>query len=186
MNKNEADSAHASLAELRARVDGTTINNITLLSTDYLNHFNELVMMLELAADMPEMLEDVADWHPKTYEEHFRDSSFQHKELAIEAYSEAPPEYRLPLRVTIRQINDTIAETLPVLMGLSEATEDPEASGRFAAECSIFTQTLRELLERAGAIINGAAKEAELAVQQEEETEAAEVMNQSSIDALFD
>jgi hypothetical protein len=52
------------------------INPVSLLATDYLNHFNEAVMLLELIPDMPDMLEDAKRWAPKPYKQHFRDSGF--------------------------------------------------------------------------------------------------------------
>ena len=64
------------IAALRARLIGTNINEKTLLATDYLNHFNELVMVLDLIPDMPECLEDARGWMPKSYEDHFADSQF--------------------------------------------------------------------------------------------------------------
>jgi hypothetical protein len=42
---------------LCARAKGTTINSQTLLATDYLNHFNEVVMLFEMIADMPDMMD---------------------------------------------------------------------------------------------------------------------------------
>ena len=42
--------------ELCAKTEGTTINSQTLLATDYLNHFNEVVMLLEMIPDMPDMM----------------------------------------------------------------------------------------------------------------------------------
>ena len=62
----------------RKLVEGTTINTTTLLSTDYLNHYNELVMLLEMVPDMPDMMMEVHEWAPKTYAEHFKDSTFTH------------------------------------------------------------------------------------------------------------
>ena len=41
------------------RLQGTNINVNTLLATDYLNHFNEVIMLIEMLPDMPDMLEDV-------------------------------------------------------------------------------------------------------------------------------
>ena len=79
---------------LRARVRGTNINEQTLLATDFLNHFNEIVMTLELVPDMPELLEEAKAWQPKTYQDHFRDSVFAEKDLAVEAYRHAPARYR--------------------------------------------------------------------------------------------
>src|SRR3546814_196200 len=42
----------------RRLVRGTNINATSLLATDYLNHFNEVVMVLELVPDMPERSEE--------------------------------------------------------------------------------------------------------------------------------
>ena len=43
------------------------INPATGLSTDYLNHFSEALMALEMVRDMPECIEDLRAWTPKTY-----------------------------------------------------------------------------------------------------------------------
>ena len=50
----ESDAYHA----YSASAQGTNIDPQTLLATDYLNHFNEIVMLLELIPDMPECFED--------------------------------------------------------------------------------------------------------------------------------
>src|SRR5438270_12006857 len=69
-------------AQLRA----ANINPRTGLATDYLNHFNEAVMLLEMIPDMPECAEDFLGWHPLTYREHFMASNFKARDLAIQAY----------------------------------------------------------------------------------------------------
>ena len=60
-------------AELRA----ANINPRTGLATDYLNHFNEAIMLLEMIPDMPECAEDFLGWRPLSYREHFMASQFQ-------------------------------------------------------------------------------------------------------------
>src|SRR5260370_38978733 len=62
------------------------INPRTGLATDYLNHFNEAIMLLEMVPDMPECAEDFLTWTPLTYAEHFWASNFKARDLAIEAY----------------------------------------------------------------------------------------------------
>src|SRR4051794_29820518 len=71
------------------------INPRTGLATDYLNHFNEAVMLLEMVPDMPECAEDFLTWTPLSYAEHFWASNFKARDLAIEAYelSEAKDEF---------------------------------------------------------------------------------------------
>ena len=41
------------------RVAGTVINPSTLLATDYLNHFNEVIMTVDMVPDMPELFDEV-------------------------------------------------------------------------------------------------------------------------------
>ncbi len=70
---------------LRAELAGSNINQTTFLATDYLNHLNEAVMMIELVPSAPDMLEEALSWRPKTYPEHFRNSELAMAELACRA-----------------------------------------------------------------------------------------------------
>src|SRR5437879_2914571 len=76
--------AEARAAQLRA----ANINLRTGLATDYLNHFNEAIMLLEMVPDMPECAEDFLTWRPLSYAEHFWASNFKARDLAIEAYEQ--------------------------------------------------------------------------------------------------
>ena len=54
--------------EARAAVlRAANINPRTGLATDYLNHFNEAIMLLEMIPDMPECAEDFLTWTPLSY-----------------------------------------------------------------------------------------------------------------------
>jgi hypothetical protein len=80
----------------------------TGLATDYLNVFNEAVMLFGLLADMPDMIDELAAWEPLSYEEHFARSGFQAKDLAIAAYRAADPEVRGPFDALSAEISDMI------------------------------------------------------------------------------
>src|SRR6202043_597966 len=82
--------AAARAAELKA----ANINPRTGLATDYLNHFNEAVMLLEMIPDIPECAEDFLAWAPLSYAEHFCASNFKDRDLAIEAYESAEARVR--------------------------------------------------------------------------------------------
>lgn len=147
-----SDGAESPYARtIRRLLHGTNINEQTFLATDYLNHFNEIVMLLELLPDMPDVLEEAREWAPKTYEQHFRDSVFKSKDLAIFAYENAPARYRVPFDETVEQTNAVVA------LGLSRIDEalscNDETLVRETAN-SVCT-TLRMLVDRAGAIIHG-------------------------------
>ena len=77
-----------------ARLIEANINPRTGLATDYLNHFNEAVMLLELLGDMPECMDDFFAWQPKRYDEHFAASKSRHRDVTLAAYADANPELR--------------------------------------------------------------------------------------------
>jgi hypothetical protein len=138
-------------AEFCEKVRGTNIHEQTLLATDYLNHFNEVVMLLEMLPDMPECFEDVSAWQPKSYQDHFRDSGFSDKDLAIAAYDHAPACYREPFDQTIAQTNDIL---LQAIARLGEALDgsDETALRQIASQAS---QRVQKLIERTSSIIHG-------------------------------
>src|SRR5271154_3504977 len=72
-----------------AKLRAANINPRTGLATDYLNHFNEAIMLLEMIPDMPECAEEFLDWQALSYREHFAASHFKARDLAIEAYDAA-------------------------------------------------------------------------------------------------
>ncbi len=147
------------------RAKGTNVNEQTLLATDYLNHFNEVVMLLEMIPDMPEMLEEAKEWQPKDYKDHFRDSSIADKELAIEAYDFVPTKFKAPFVQTISQLNSLVLSSLERLeQDLSEGNVDLARENATA-----LSQTLQRLTDVAGGIIHGSEKS----------------MDQSEIDALL-
>src|SRR5438067_4544904 len=81
--------------EARAeQLRAANINPRTGLATDYLNHFNEAVMLLEMIPDIPECAEDFLAWTPLTYSEHFTHTNFKARDLVIEAYGTADPAIR--------------------------------------------------------------------------------------------
>ena len=80
----------AMIGHFRSHIPGTNINESTLLASDYLNHFHELVMLFEAIASEPQdFTRDLLSWRPLTYEEHFAESGFRDKNLAIAAYRRA-------------------------------------------------------------------------------------------------
>ena len=143
----------ADLEVWRARVRGTNISDKTLLATDYLNHFNEIVMLIEMVPDMPEMLEECHAWQPKTYQEHFRDSGFSDKALAIEAYEHVPAKFRKPFEDTIAQMTQVVNHTLERI-GNDVHQGDPD---RLRADCRQSVEMIHRIIQVANGIIHGTA-----------------------------
>ncbi len=137
--------------ELCARAAGSNVNDVSLLATDYLNHINEVIMLLEIVPDAPECLDDCKAWQPLEYTEHFKHSGIADKELAIEAYPFSPPQYKEPFDRLVREMNRLIDISIKRLdLVLAEGNEDQ--ARHVAARAS---QNLQDLIGQASAIIHG-------------------------------
>jgi hypothetical protein len=124
------------------------INPLTGLATDYLNHFIEAIMLLEMVATCPDCLDDFQRWQALSYREHFLASKFKGRELAIVAYEGADPAARASL--------DDLAATMTAVIEATRTTMtkklSPLAAGPLADRAAAW---LKILATRAGAVING-------------------------------
>lgn len=130
-----------------ARLAAANINPATLLATDYLNRFNEPVMLLELLATAPDCLEDLLAWRPATYREHFAASRQVHRELIICAYEAADPAARRRL--------DEIADTMTAILLAARETLQREPQAVAAVTARRAAARLKPLVARAAAVIAG-------------------------------
>jgi len=139
----QIDEARA--AALRA----ANINPRTGLATDYLNHFNEAIMLLEMIPDMPECAEDFLTWTPLSYAEHFWASNFKARDLAIEAYelSDAKVEF-----------DNLTASMTSILTAVGTAMREATQDKTRATLAEQATNWVKPLVAMAGGIINGASE----------------------------
>ena len=137
--------------DIRERIAGTNINPDTMLATDYLNHFNEVVMLLEMISDRPDCIDELKAWRPKSYKAHFQDSVFSDRELAIEAYDHAPIKYRAPFVTIIDCLDaDLLSAIAEAVAAIADGTE-----GRLSAAMGTALPGIQSHLDMASAIING-------------------------------
>jgi hypothetical protein len=129
---------------------GPKINPLTGLSTDYLNHFTEAVMVLELAGAMPECVEDLHTWRPKTYAAHFAASRFSNRDAIVAAYRAADPAVRDALDRNAELLNALTERSRDLVCQKTDQAEI-EATARRAVE------RLRPLIAITAALINGTA-----------------------------
>src|SRR3982075_2871171 len=151
MPQPTARDAGAGAARLRA----ANINPRTGLATDYLNHFNEAIMLLEMIPDMPECAEDFLSWQPLSYSEHFTASHFKGRDLAIEAYDAAD--------ATIRAEFDNITSAMTsILTAVSAAMREAKQDKTRSMLAEQATGWVKPLVALAGGIINGRGSEGDV------------------------
>ena len=163
---DDAASAAFDFAQLK----GTNINPATGLATDYLNHFNEAIMLLEMLPMAPECKEDFLAWRPMRYREHFLASGFKHRDLAIAAYEAVDPAYR-------RRLDEVADQMSKILIATHDGMKGDLAPDTLSILAEATTRWLRPLVARAGGIINGEPMGT---------TTSDEAAPQDAIDLLFD
>ncbi len=121
------------------------------LSNDYLNHFSEALMLVELAAVDPDVAGDLAAWRPLSYRAHFEASGLRRAGAAIAAYEALGAESRAAFEELTGAMNRLIRTAILAL----QPPCDPEDAAIVAAATA---PALRRLVGRAGAFLasNGA------------------------------
>lgn len=152
-------------------VDG--VHPVTGLATDYLNHYNEIVMLLDMVPSMPECIEDAAAWQPKSYVEHFRGSGLGIAKGVIGAYETAPQKYRAAFDETVRLLDAFLS---PAIIEIGQAVEVSDAQ-QISDATALTLETARGFLGRLNGIIHGHAIAEE--VELTDDTDAAQALADS-------
>ena len=147
---NPANSGAPDLAQLTV----ANINPRTGLATDYLNHFNEAIMLLEMIPDMPECMTDFLEWQPLSYREHFTASNFKARDLAIDAYDSADDAIRT-------EFDNITAAMTSILTAVGAAMREAQQDKTRIALARQATGWVRPLVTLAGGIIHGPSVEAD-------------------------
>jgi hypothetical protein len=97
---------------------------------------------------MPECIDDLIEWEPMSYREHFLTSSQKHRDMVLAAYGQAVPEAR-------RQLDDIVDAMNAVLVATRAALELNISAEVLTALSREAASNLKPMVARAGAVING-------------------------------
>jgi hypothetical protein len=147
--------ADTSGAARSAELLAANINPKTGLATDYLNHFNEAIMLLEMIPDMPDCAADFLCWQPLSYREHFSGSHFKGRDLAISAYNSADPVIR-------NEFDNLTATMTSILTAVGAAMCEAQQDRTRAILAEQATGWVKPLVALAGGIINGRGGESDV------------------------
>ena len=148
MPRQTGPKDEARVAQLRA----ANINPRTGLATDYLNHFNEAIMLLEMVPDMPDCAEDFLLWYPLSYREHFMASNFKARDLAIDAYDSADEHIRT-------EFDNITSAMTSILTAVGTAMREARQDKTRATLAEQATGWVKPLVALAGGIINGGSED---------------------------
>lgn len=158
--------------EWNDQLRAANIHPETGLATDFLNHFNEVIMLLDMAADMPEMFEDVREWAPLSYQAHFTQSGFPHKKLALEAYAAAP-------KSVLDHFHATTATFEAMVLAVRDHAQTLSGEEFTGFVRDALPDLHRQVSKLNAVILGNASAEEEVAEESTDDVQA-------EIDALFD
>ncbi|MGE3642584.1 MAG: hypothetical protein AB7F96_01900 [Beijerinckiaceae bacterium] len=145
--------------EDRQQEDAATalVNPASGIANDYLNLFNEIVMLIEQLPTMPELIEDIKAWRPTTYREYFAKSPLPGSGNALQAYEKLDVLFRMEFEKIVAEL-DQQATGIVAAIRLHQRAK--KGSDRFELEviCGRGGSALRETLDRAVNVVNDGLK----------------------------
>jgi hypothetical protein len=124
------------------------------IANDYLNHFNEILLLIEnLPALLPEMVEEMFAWKPVGYREYFLKSTLPGKEDAIAIYDSLDPDFRKDFESMVQLLDTIVLRSIALVAEnqLPDGSIDPEG---IEDVCQELAADLRTVLNRAADLVN--------------------------------
>jgi hypothetical protein len=122
------------------------------LSNDYLNHYSEALMLIEMAGDDPAIGAELQDWRPVSYPAYFASSELRRATAALAAYDALPAARRQAFEKLVASM-DTLA-TMAVF-----ALQPPSTPESIPWVVEATAPALRELIAKAAAFLNSGGQE---------------------------
>ena len=130
------------------------VNPSTGLANDYLNVFNEILLVLEFLPTMPEMTDEALAWEPRSYCEYFEKSNIPGARHALQAYDMVDPDVRRKFESVLGRLTQIVVEAQQKLAAESGGPDYPES---IAQSCETTAEAMRVGLAYVSRLINEGA-----------------------------
>jgi len=128
------------------------VNPASGLANDYLNLFSEILMLIEQLPSMPELITDILEWHPVSYQDYFASSSLPEKHLALAAYKALDEQFRRNFEAIVAELDHKAVGAVAAVRRLYKyETVDLELLNYI---CTRAGENLRRTLLKATALVN--------------------------------
>ena len=139
----------------------TLVNPSSGIANDYLNLFNEVIMLIEQLPTMPDLQEDLFAWRSVSYENYFSRSPLAGSSSALDAYRNLDATFRRLFESSVSELDNRATGAIAAIR-LHIRHHGERAPQTLAALCAKCGLQLRDVLDRAISIVNtGAADSVE-------------------------
>jgi hypothetical protein len=128
------------------------VNPASGLANDYLNLFNEIVMLIEQLPVMPDLIQDILAWHPVSYADYFSASSLPERHLALEAYTDLDAEFRTSFETVVGELDQKAVGAVAAIRRMYKASGEVDQD--LADICARASESLRKTLLKATTLVN--------------------------------
>ena len=142
---------HHVSAALQARAEAI-VNPASGLANDYLNLFNEIVMLIEQLPTMPELIDDILAWRPVSYQSYFANSILPGRASALEAYKALDAGFRRDFEAMVADLDRRAVGAVATIRKLYKSNCVTSAATNEV--CQRASQTLHEVLLKATELVN--------------------------------
>jgi hypothetical protein len=130
------------------------VNPASGIANDYLNHFNEILLIVEnFPILLPEMVDEMMQWKPVSYREYFKNSPLPGGADALRIYDSLDENFRTDFESMVELLNGIAMGAIKVILThrMPDGTIDPDAIGE---ACEEHSADLRAVLARAADLVN--------------------------------
>jgi hypothetical protein len=130
------------------------VNPASGIANDYLNHFNEALLLIEnLPALLPEMIDEILAWRPVGYREYFTSSPLPGSAATLEIYDTLDDDFRKDFESMIVILNQIITDSIEVIKASRrpDGTLEPD---EMSGVCETLSTKLRRVLDRTADLVN--------------------------------
>ena len=149
---HNADFENAAEASLESRAMAL-VNPASGLANDFLNVYNEILMLIELLPTMPELVDDIAAWRPASYRAYFMQSPLPGSREALAVYGRLEPAFRNLFEANVERLAECSVGAVDAI-ARAVACGAHDCSEQIAEVCAASAAHMRGLLHATELLIN--------------------------------
>ncbi len=129
------------------------VNPLSGLANDYLNGFNEIITLIEMLPEMPDLVADIQAWRPKSYRAYFEDQAHPAAKAAQIAYDRMNPKLQQDFEAVIAELDRLATGTVAAIRHQLKQGKAPALTDL----CARAGQAMRKILKLATNMVNYAS-----------------------------
>jgi hypothetical protein len=124
------------------------------LASDYLNHFNEVLLAIEnLPLLLPDMIDELTAWRPIGYQAYFQQSNLPGSADALAMYDSLDDDFRREVEAMIKLLDAIIVESISIIMSY-RGPDGVIKAGDIENICVKLSSVLRMVIEKMVDLVN--------------------------------